>query len=40
MAGMRVISSKTILYDELRWDALSEKRKLHELILFYKMVHG
>lgn len=40
IAGMRVNSSRTILYDELRWDALSDKRKVHELILFYKMVHG
>ena len=40
ITGIRINSSRTILYNELGWDALSVRRKVHKLILFYKIVYG
>ena len=40
ITGIRINSSRTILYNELGWDALSARRKVHKLILFYKIVYG
>lgn len=39
ITGLRINSSRTKLYYELGWDMLSERRKVHKLILFYKMVN-
>ena len=33
-------SSRTKLYDELGWDLLQTRRKVHKLILFYKIING
>ena len=33
IAGIRINSSRTILFTELGWDALSVRRKVHKLIL-------
>ena len=39
--GIRINSPRTILYDELEWDVLSVRRKVHKLlILFYRIVYG
>ena len=40
MSGLRINSSRSALYNELGLDPLSIRRKVHKLILFYKMVHG
>lgn len=34
ITGMRVNSSRSLLYDELGWNTLSDRRKVHKLILF------
>lgn len=39
LTGLRINSSRSNLYYELGWDKLSERRKVHKLILFYKMVN-
>ena len=36
ITGLRCNSFRTKLYDELGWDLLQTRRKVHELILFYK----
>ena len=39
--GIIINSPRTILYDELGWDTLSVRRKVHTLlILFYRIVYG
>ena len=35
ITGIRISSSRTILYNELGWDALSARRKVHKLILYF-----
>lgn len=40
ISGLRSNSSRSALYDELGIDLLSDRRKVHKLTLFYKMVHG
>ena len=40
ITGLRINSSRTALYQELGWDTLACRRKIHKLTLFYKMVHG
>ena len=40
ITGMRINSSRTILFNEMEWDALYVRRKVHKLILFYKIVYG
>ena len=36
---MRINSSRSALYEELGWDTLSTRRKVHKLLLFYKIVY-
>ena len=33
-------ANKAILYEEVKWDTLEERRRKHKLALFYKMVNG
>ena len=40
ITGLRINSSRTALYQELGWDTLACRRKIHKLTLFYKIVHG
>lgn len=40
ISGVRSNSSRSALYDELGIDLLSDRKKVHKLTLFYKMVHG
>ena len=37
---LRHNSSRSELYDELEWDLLSTRRKIHKLILLYKIING
>ena len=37
ITGIIINSSRTILYNEIGWDALSVRRKVHKIILFYKI---
>ena len=38
ITGLRITSSRSILYNELGWDALFVRRKVHKLI--YKIIYG
>lgn len=38
ITGLSCCSSK--LYDELGWDLLQTRRKIHKLILFFKIING
>ena len=40
ITGLRCNSSRTKLYDEQGWDLLQTRRKVHTLILFYKIING
>lgn len=40
ITGMRINSSRSALYNELGWDTLATRRKVHKLILFYKIAYG
>ena len=40
ITGIIINSSRTILYNEIGWDALSVRRKVHKIILFYKIGYG
>lgn len=40
ITGLRVNSSKSILYSELGWETLQSRRDKHKLILSYKIIHG
>lgn len=40
ISGLRSHSSRSLLYDELGWDTLEVRRKIHKLVLFYKIVYG
>lgn len=40
ITGLRVNSSRSILYSELGWETLQSRRDKHKLILFYKIIHG
>lgn len=40
ISGLRSNSSRSLLYDELGWDTLEVRRKIHKLVLFYKIVYG
>ena len=40
ITGLRINSSRSNLYQELGWDMLCVRRKVHKLILFYKIVYG
>ena len=40
ITGLRINSSKSNFYLELGWDMFCVKRKVHKLILFYKIVYG
>lgn len=33
-------SSRSLLYDELGWETLEVRRKIHKLVLFYKIVYA
>ena len=39
-AGLRCNSSRTKFNDELGRDPLQTRRKVHKLILFYKIING
>ena len=40
ITGLRCNSSRTKLYDEQGWDLLQTRRKVHKLILSYKIING
>lgn len=40
ITGLRCNSSRTKLYDELGWDLLQTRRKIHKLILLFKIING
>jgi hypothetical protein len=40
ITGLRCNSSRSKLYDVLGWDLLKTRRNIHNLILFYKIIHG
>ena len=40
ITGLRINSSRTALYQELGWDTLACRRKIHKLALFYKIVYS
>ena len=40
ITGLRINSSKTILYEELGWEPLCKRREKHKLILMYKIING
>ena len=40
ITGLRCNSSRTKLYNELGWDLLQTRRKVHKLLLFYKIING
>ena len=40
ITGLRINSSRSNHYQELGWDMLCVRRKVHKLILFYKIVYG
>ena len=40
ITGLRINSLRSNLYQKLGWDMLCVKRKMHKLMLFYKIVYG
>jgi hypothetical protein len=40
VCGATISASRNTLYNETGWDSMSERRKKHKLIQFYKMYHG